>query len=171
MANEIETLYNIAGYNMFTNNNQSNKGGVALYIKNSIPVMAKPEQTIIRNGIETIFADLNTPSGIITLGLVYKRSVEISTENFFIASEEIIFSLGPNIKNKIMGDFNINLLDYITSPPVGNFLNLMISRNYYPVITRPTRVTPISCTLIDNRFVKSGSTLILLPRTPSNCQT
>ena len=32
MTNEIETLYNIAGYNMFTNNNQSNKGGVALYI-------------------------------------------------------------------------------------------------------------------------------------------
>ena len=28
----------------------------------------------------------------------------------------------------------------------------MISRNYYPVITRPTRATPISCTLIDNIF-------------------
>ena len=53
---------------MFTNNNQSNKVGVALYIKNSIHVMAKPEQTFIRNGIETIYADLNTPSGIITVG-------------------------------------------------------------------------------------------------------
>ena len=41
MTNEIETLSNIAGYNMFTNNNQSNKGGVALYIKNSIPMMVK----------------------------------------------------------------------------------------------------------------------------------
>ena len=27
ITKEIETLYNIAGYNMFTNNNQSNKGG------------------------------------------------------------------------------------------------------------------------------------------------
>ena len=43
-------------------------------------------------------------------------------------------------------------MDYSTSPPVENFLNLMISRNYYPVISRPTRVTPISCTLIDNIF-------------------
>ena len=75
---------------MFTNNNQSNKSGVALYIKNSIPVMVKPAQTIIRNGIETIFADLNTPSGIITVGLVYKRIVDISTENFSIALKEII---------------------------------------------------------------------------------
>ena len=83
---------------MFTNNNQSNKGGVALYIKNIIPVKVKPAQTIIRNGIETIFADLNTTSGIITVGLVYKRSVGISTENFSIALEEIISSLDSNIK-------------------------------------------------------------------------
>ena len=75
-------MYNIAGYNMFTNNNQSTNGGVALYIKNSIPVMEKPEQTFIRNGTETIFADLNILSGIITVGLVYNRSVDIRTENF-----------------------------------------------------------------------------------------
>ena len=55
-----------------------------------------------------------------------------------------------------MGDFNINLWDYSISPPVENFLNLMISRNYYPVITRPTRVAPISCTLIDNIFCNRG---------------
>ena len=47
MTNEIETLYNIAGYNMFTNNNQSNKGGVALYIKNSIPLMALKPSLLI----------------------------------------------------------------------------------------------------------------------------
>ena len=47
MINEIETLYNIAGCNMFTNSNQPNKGGVALYIKNGIPVILKPVQTII----------------------------------------------------------------------------------------------------------------------------
>ena len=84
---------------------------------------------------------------------MYKRSVDISTENFSIALEEIISSLDPNIKTYIMGDFNINLLPYSTSPPVENVLNLMISRNYYPVITRPTCVIPISCTLIDNYFV------------------
>ena len=48
MTTEIKPLCNIAGHNMFKNNNQSNKGGVALYIKNSIPVMVKPVQTIIR---------------------------------------------------------------------------------------------------------------------------
>ena len=48
----IEKLYNLAGYNLITNNNQLNKGGLALYIKSNIPVTIKPEQTFIRNGIE-----------------------------------------------------------------------------------------------------------------------
>ena len=78
--------------------------------------------------------------------------MDISTENCSVVLEEIISSLDPNIKTYIMGDFNINLLDHSTSLPVENFLNLMISCNYYPVITRPPRVTPISCTLIDNLF-------------------
>ena len=95
---------------------------------------------------------INTSIVTKVFGLVYKRSVDISTENFSIALEEIISSLDENIKTYIMGDFNIHLLNYITPPPVENFLNLMISRNYYPVITRPTRVTPLSCTLIDNIF-------------------
>ena len=72
--------------------------------------MVKPAQTVILNGIETIFADLNTQSGIITVGLVYKRSFDISTEDFSIGLEEIISSLDPNIKTYIMGDSNINLL-------------------------------------------------------------
>ena len=110
MTNEIETFYNIAGYNMFTKNNQSNKCGVALYIKNRITVMLNPEADFYQNGIETIFADLDTPSGIITVGLVYKRSVDISTESFSIALEEIISSFYPNIKTYIIGDINIYLL-------------------------------------------------------------
>ena len=51
-----------------------------------------------------------------------------------------------------MGDFIINLLDHSSSTPIENFLNLMIYRSFYPVINRPTRVTPISCTLTDNIF-------------------
>ena len=51
-----------------------------------------------------------------------------------------------------MGDFNLNLLDYNNSAPIENFLNQMISRNFLPVITRPTRLTPITSTLIDNIF-------------------
>ena len=48
----IKQLYNLAGFNLITNNNQLNKGRLALYIKSNIPVTIKPEQTFIRNGVE-----------------------------------------------------------------------------------------------------------------------
>ena len=50
----IEQLYNLAGYKLITNNNQLNKGGLALYIKSNITVTITPELTFIRNGIESI---------------------------------------------------------------------------------------------------------------------
>ena len=78
----IEQQCNLAGYNLITNNNQLNKGGFPIYIKSNIPVTIKPEQTFIRNGIELFFAELTATKGIIVVGLIYKRSVDISTENY-----------------------------------------------------------------------------------------
>ena len=49
-----------------------------------IPVTIKPEQIFIRNGIESIFAELTTTNGIIVVGLNYKRSVDISTDLHFL---------------------------------------------------------------------------------------
>ena len=37
-------------------------------------------------------------------------------------------------------------------PPVQNFITQMISKNFLPIINRPTRVKPNSCTLIDYIF-------------------
>ena len=86
------------------------------------------------------------------VGLIYKRSVDISTEFFSVALEPLISSLDPRVKTYIMGEFNINLWDHNLSPPVENFINQIISKKFLPIINRPTRVTPHSCTLIDNIF-------------------
>ena len=86
------------------------------------------------------------------IGLIYKRSVDISTENFSGALGPLISSLNPRVKTYIMGDFNINLLDHNLSPPVENFIDQMTSKKFLPIINRPTRVTPHSCTRIDNIF-------------------
>ena len=70
------------------------------------------------NGIELIFAKLTTTNGIIVDGLIYNRSVDISTENVKVVLEPLISSLDPHVKTYIMGDFNINLLNHILSPKV-----------------------------------------------------
>ena len=70
-----------------------NKGRLALYIKSNIPVTIKPELTFIRNGIESIFAELTTTNGIVVVGLIHKRNVDIRTENFSVALVPLISSL------------------------------------------------------------------------------
>ena len=86
------------------------------------------------------------------VGLIYKHSVDVSTENFSVTLEPLISSRDPCVKTHIMGDFNINLFDHSLSPPVKNFINQMISKNFLPIINLPSRVTPLSFTQIDNVF-------------------
>ena len=76
--------------------------------------------------LNQIFAELTTTNGIIMFGLVYKHSIDISTEIFYVALEPLISSLDPHVKTYVMGDFDINLLDHNLSPPVKNFSNQMI---------------------------------------------
>ena len=55
----------------------------------------------------------------------------------------------------LMGDFNINLLN--EDVHTNDFLNIMSSNSLYPSITKPTRITSNSATLIDNIFTYSKS--------------
>ena len=59
------------------------------------------------------------------------------------------------IENKdimIMGDFNINLINYNDDKNTGNFLDTMFSQSFLPYITTPTRITRNTKTLIDNIY-------------------
>ena len=50
----------------------------------------------------------------------------------------------------IMGDFNINLLNFNNNKDTTTFLDTMFSNSFSPFITLPTRVGNTSETLIDN---------------------
>ena len=52
----------------------------------------------------------------------------------------------------IMGDFNINLLNYDSHTDTSEFLDQMVSRCFLPYVLHPTRVTDHCATVIDNTF-------------------
>ena len=52
----------------------------------------------------------------------------------------------------IIGDFNINLVNYDSHPETNHLMNLMVSHYLLPHILHPTRVTDHSATIIDNIF-------------------
>ena len=66
----------------------------------------------------------------------------------------------PKIKTEkklpyLTGDFNIDLLNVENHLPSQEFINLMYSHSVFPYITKPSRVTTHSATLIDNIFASN----------------
>jgi hypothetical protein len=52
----------------------------------------------------------------------------------------------------------LNLLNYDSHQRTGEFLDIMYSNMFFPLITRPTRITSNSATLIDNIFTNNQDT-------------
>ena len=52
----------------------------------------------------------------------------------------------------LLGDFNVNLLNYNEHNQTNEFLDSLASNPFIPLILRPTRITSHSNTLIDNIF-------------------
>ena len=51
-----------------------------------------------------------------------------------------------------MGDYNIDILKPSTHNPTSEFIDLMFSNSFIPLINKPTRVTHKTATLVDNIF-------------------
>ena len=102
----------------------------------------------MRDRIEYVFAEFTATNVIIVVGLIYKHGVDISTENFSVALEPLISSHDPGVKTYIMGDFKINLLYHNLSPPVQNSIYKMMSKIFFQIISRSTRITQNTSTLI-----------------------
>ena len=139
---------------MVSNNRRDKRGGgVALYIPSVMDYQICHELTIMNDVLETIFVDVFIPGKRnVVLGVVYRPPQ--SNLNLFIDEVHDILS-NPLLNNKtifLMGDYNLNLLTCDGNSCIDDFLNLMVSFSLMPLITKPTRVSENSSTLIDNIF-------------------
>ena len=89
------------------------------------------------------------------MNLTY-RSPQGDTKLFEKNLQDLL-SIDEVCKSKvlIMGDFNINLLNYENNKKVQNFLNLMFRCGMVPAIDKPTRVTRYTATATDHMFTNS----------------
>lgn len=89
----------------------------------------------------------------IILGCLYKPP-DVDVHSFLDELKQTISKI--SFENKlcfIMGDFNINIINSDTHKSTNNFIDLMISNSLYPMISKPTRITSHSATLIDNNYI------------------
>ena len=154
-----KTNITLPGYCIEHTPTKSANGGALLYI-NSKKVNHKPRKDLNigkDKELESIFIELVFPNKKnIIVGCIYRHPCMDTREfnNIYLSPllEKISFEKKPTI---LMGDFNINLLNHATDADSSDFLDLMTSNSFAPCITRPTRVTSRSRTLIDNIFINS----------------
>lgn len=60
-----------------------------------------------------------------------------------------------------MADFNINVINYHSHNLTNEFVDMIYSYYSKPLITKPTRITSNSATLIDNLFTNDFDNIVL----------
>lgn len=149
---ERETHFYIEGYE-FLNLNRTNKGGggVGVFIRNSLHYEINGRMTeVVDNLLECLTIEIHTDRKNTLISCVY-RTPGSKIETFTKWMEETFSRVGEK-HSFICGDFNIDLLNFEKHEATDEFINTMYSMSFYPRITRPTRVTAHSATLIDNIF-------------------
>ena len=102
--------------------------------------------------IEIPKTSFNTKCNVIC-GCVY-RPPFMSVKSFNVQLNGMLGKLQHENKHVyITGDFNVNILPHIKSSlDRQDFMNIFSSSFFAPLITKPTRVTDHSATLIDNIY-------------------
>ena len=117
--------------------------------------------TISEHHIESLFVELKIGDSVVLAGVVYR--LPSGDRSLFTDRFEGIVSLAGQ-KNYggrlICGDFNLNLLNINGDLNVSNCFGLLSSYAYMSLITRPTRITNETCTLIDNIFTQDMGNVV-----------
>ena len=150
-----EALYDIPEYtciNRFRSNRKG--GGVTLAVKNGIPYKMRADLEYFDTEMEWLFIEIDkhvfdTTSDLV-IGIIYRMpnsSIDIFNDrlndilNIIYRERKICYFLG---------DLNIDLLKYEEHRPTSEFLDLIYSYNVFPLISKPTRITSNTATLIDH---------------------
>lgn len=146
---------NVPGYNFISNHrNSKTGGGTGLYLQDNLKYKLRPECMFSDpEKIESVFVEIEIPHGKnIIVGSIY-RPPNQNVSLFVDKINEILGIISKDNKHcYVMGDFNLDLLHYNNHTPTQEFIDTLFSYAFYPLISKPTRVTSHSATLIDNIF-------------------
>ena len=139
---------------------EGNHGGVGLFIKQDINFKIREDLSIfIPHIFESIFVEVSSISSKNNIvGVIYRPNSQPKADiDIFMKTLLDLMNLITN-ENKhctMMGDFNIDLLKYNSHEKTNNYVDNIFSNGFLPIITKPTRVTASSATLIDHIYTNN----------------
>ena len=118
---------------------------------------------LVPHVFESLFIETSNSSNAGTtniVGVIYRPNTQPKADIDIFSST--LFDIMDIINNEkkqcvLMGDYNIDLLSYNSHAKTGGFVDNIFSRGFIPQITKPTRVTPSSATLIDHIYTNTIS--------------
>ena len=156
---------NIPGYKPFIyklRSAQHNKegnlgGGVGFWVQDKFDIEVLEDYSIFQDKIfESIFLKISTSKNHFKiLGNIYRapganvnKFNKILNNTLELLSKDKVLNKANEIQ--LLGDFNINLVQYENHEPTSQYLNTLLSNGFLPLISLPTRITQVSSTLIDH---------------------
>ena len=150
-----EALHDIVNYTCLHRYRHNRKGGgVTIAVRNGIAFKVRSDLEFFDSEMESVFIEVEKSifgtSSNLVIGVIYRMpdsSVEIFNDrmndwlNIIQREKKICYFLG---------DLNLDLLRNEEHRPTSAFLDILYSYNVYPLISKPTRVTANSATLIDH---------------------
>ena len=136
---------------------------MGIYLQNDLQYKLPNECKLSdRETVESLFVEITVPNGKnIIFGSVY-RPPNQNTALFLDKFNDILSRISKDNKQcYVMGDFNLDLLQYNHHTPTQEFIDTLFSHAFIPLISNPTSLTSYSATLIDNIFTNNLSQNVL----------
>ena len=161
---ETNSNFHLPGYACVSQNRSNKKGGgICAFIHTSIQYNLRTEISACNNDNENLVIEIQMPkTKNILLNITYRPpSGEVQS---FIKYLESFFEMRYQENKKIyfIGDFNLDSLKYNESNNIKSVFDIFIRNSIIPLITKPTRVTQTSETIIDHIFTNDFSSQNLL---------
>ena len=127
--------------------------GVSIYIQDFLEYYSREDLCYQNSTIESVFIEIDKDQigkdKNAIIGVIYRPpNGDICSFNDYMS--EILTKIKCERKYvSCLGDYNISLLNYDTHGPTQEFADLLYSNSLLPCITKPTRVTAKSASLID----------------------
>ena len=160
--NETEmNFFNLPNYTMVYDDSRLSKhGGLVTYIHNTFTFERLSDDIYNQNSTvyESMFLKIHNKSSKFIkyiIGNIYRRPSSTIDElgQFIDEFTTVTQNLQEqHMKSYLCGDYNINLLKIDSSLHCNRFFENITTLGFFPQITRPTRLSGESNTLIDNIF-------------------
>ena len=156
LTNESMSRLKTPGYNFVGKIRPNRKGGgVGFLLHESIKYKERNDLTRELNSFENFTVEL-CMKGQNTLASALYRPPNSNQKIFLKEFPSFIKSLQRVSKNVIVGlDHNVDFLKSEQHEPSQQFIETILDNKLIPLITRPTRITKNSATLIDNILISN----------------